>query len=49
MENFGTTEIIALMAAGAIIAAFGVAFYLRKVKGRSADLKERDEKGKIVK
>lgn len=49
MENFGTMEILGIMAAGAIIAAFGVAFYLRKVKGRSADLRERDENGRIVK
>lgn len=34
--------------AAAIVAVWGVVFYLRKVKGRSADLKKRDESGKIM-
>lgn len=49
MENLGAIEIVTLVVAGVIIAAFGVAFYYRKIKGYSADMKKRDEKGNIIK
>ena len=48
LENNGL-EIVGLMAAGAILVVTCVLFYLRKVQGRSADLRKRDEKGNVIK
>lgn len=49
METLSAIEILALVVAGIIVAAFCVAFYYRKIKGYSADMKKRDEKGNVIK
>ena len=39
---------IGIVLAVAIVLVWGVVFYLRKVQGRSTDLKKRDKSGKIM-
>lgn len=40
--------VIGIIMGVAVLAAFGVVFYYRVIDGRSADMKKRDEHGKII-